>query len=87
MSDVRFDASGEALLTASFDGAVKVWGARDWRPLRTLKGHEGKVMAADFAHFSTATPRSAAAGGAKNWGVFSVGYDRTLKHWQSSNEP
>ena len=79
ISEARFDATGEALLTASFDGRVKVWGARDWRLLGDLSGHEGKVMAADFA-----CPPPAGGGGKKQWSLFSVGYDRTLKQWQNS---
>lgn len=46
VSEVRFlhRGLGEALLSTSFDGTVRVWGTRDWRKLADLSGHEGKVM-------------------------------------------
>jgi WD40 repeat protein len=55
------------LLTASFDGTIKIWAARDHRLLRSLVGHSGKVMAADF---SPGEQR-----------VASAGFDRTVKLW------
>ena len=55
------------LLTASFDGTIKIWAARDHRHLRSLAGHSGKVMAADF---SPGEQR-----------VVSAGFDRTVKLW------
>ncbi len=43
-----------------------MWGARDWRLLAELEGHEGKLMGCDWG-----------PGGS----VLSVGFDRTLKRW------
>ena len=40
-------ASGEVLVSASFDNSAKVWSTRDWSLLRTLSGHEGKVRERD----------------------------------------
>ena len=66
------------LLTASFDGVVKVYstvvGSGDinmacYSKVTSLRGHSGKVMAADFS------PREDA--------VISVGFDRTIKLWAS----
>jgi len=72
ISEARFDASGEMLLTCSFDGRARVWGTRDWRLLADLAGHEGKIMAGDWA------PRAAAGG---KHGIWTAGFDRTLKQW------
>jgi len=70
ISECKFDATGEALLTASFDGTARVWGCRDWRLLSTMAGHEGKVMAADW-NYATG-------------GVITAGFDRTIKQWDVS---
>ena len=68
VSEARFDPSGEALLTCSFDGKARVWACRDWRLLADLSGHEGKLMGGDWV------------GGARP-SVITAGYDRTLKQW------
>ncbi len=57
---------GEYLVSSSFDATVKVWSARDWKMLATLRGHEGKVMGA----------------GILNDGIVSCGFDKTLKIWK-----
>jgi len=75
ISDVRYSpGNGEAMLTTSFDGRLRIWGTRDYRLLTDLSGHEGKIMGADFAY---ANDQKSVAG------AFSVGYDRTLKSWGS----
>ena len=49
IADVRWaPASGEALVTAGFDGKCRVWRHRDWALLTDLKAHDGKCMACDF---------------------------------------
>ena len=73
MSDCRFSKSGELLLTSSFDGTIKIWGTRDWRILRILSGHDGKVMSADFSPIDEKH-------------IVSVGYDRTVKLWAHKDE-
>ena len=35
--------SGEYLLSASYDTTIKAWSARDFSPIATFRGHEGKV--------------------------------------------
>jgi tetratricopeptide (TPR) repeat protein len=42
--DVAFTPDGERLLTASFDGAVKIWDVRTGQPRRALPGHTGRVV-------------------------------------------
>jgi U4/U6 small nuclear ribonucleoprotein PRP4 len=51
VSSVRFQkADGHVLVTSSFDGTIKAWAAHTWMPLRTLGGHDGKVMTLDLTH-------------------------------------
>ena len=58
ISQVRYSKGGAMLLTASFDGVVKVYstvvGSGDinmacYSKVTSLRGHSGKVMAADFS--------------------------------------
>jgi U4/U6 small nuclear ribonucleoprotein PRP4 len=70
IGDVRWaPGTGEALATASFDGAVKVWCARDWSCLAELTAHDGKAMSVDFG-----PERDDGA-------LVSSGFDRTFKLW------
>lgn len=57
---------GEYLVSSSFDGTAKVWSARDWKMLATLRGHEGKV----------------AGVGILNDSIVTCGFDKTLKLWK-----
>lgn len=57
---------GEYLVSSSFDATAKVWSARDWKMLATLRGHEGKVMGAGILKDSIVT----------------CGFDKTLKVWK-----
>jgi U4/U6 small nuclear ribonucleoprotein PRP4 len=59
--------SGEFLVTASFDRSVKCWSARNYSLLRTLAGHEEKVMGLGI---SLDEKR-----------VVTCGFDRTWKVW------
>lgn len=73
VADVRFSpASGELLLTASYDASLKLWRSRDWTQLAKLEGHDGKVMAGDFARDERH--------------IVSCGFDRTFKVWAHENE-
>eukprot|EP00537_Pseudo-nitzschia_pungens_P007295 CAMPEP_0172368398 /NCGR_PEP_ID=MMETSP1060-20121228/26953_1 /TAXON_ID=37318 /ORGANISM="Pseudo-nitzschia pungens, Strain cf. cingulata" /LENGTH=548 /DNA_ID=CAMNT_0013092975 /DNA_START=85 /DNA_END=1731 /DNA_ORIENTATION=+ len=58
---------GEFLVSSSFDGTAKVWSARDWKLLTTLRGHEGKVMGTGLL---------------SDCGVVTCGFDKTLKLWK-----
>ena len=55
-------------MSAGYDKTVKLWSARNWQRLKTLTGHEDKVMGADVSPTGEGT-------------VASVGYDRTVKLW------
>jgi U4/U6 small nuclear ribonucleoprotein PRP4 len=61
--------SGEFLVTASFDGTVKVWSGRDCSLLNTLRGHDGKVVGLDVSSRDETT-------------FVTCGSDRTFKVWK-----
>ena len=66
---VKFEPeNGAFMMSAGYDKTVKLWSARNWQRLKTLAGHEDKVMSADVSPSGEGT-------------VASVGYDRTLKLW------
>ena len=73
VSDISFSkVSGEILVSSSYDGAVRVWRTRDWKMLKELRGHDGKVMSVDISgeerHIATS------------------GFDRTFKIWAHESE-
>ncbi|KAJ8687214.1 hypothetical protein QAD02_023008 [Eretmocerus hayati] len=68
ISDVRYQKEdGQYLVTASYDCTAKIWSNNTWQPLRTLSGHDGKIMSLDVSsdHKFIAT----------------TSYDRTFKLW------
>lgn len=38
---------GHYLATSSYDNTAKIWAHPGWTPLKSLTGHEGKVMCLD----------------------------------------
>ncbi len=69
VSNVAFERAGggDYLLTSSYDGSAKLWAARTWQPLHTLKGHDARLMGCDIS------PDGAM--------VATCSYDRTFKLW------
>ena len=66
---VQFEPSdGHYLVTAGYDKTAKVWSAADYKLLRTLAGHESRIMGADISPDGSNR-------------IATVGYDRTLKIW------
>ncbi|KAI9137114.1 WD40-repeat-containing domain protein [Paraphysoderma sedebokerense] len=61
--------SGLYLVSSSFDGTVKIWSEGDWKILKILEGHEGKIMSVDVSPDSKF--------------IASAAYDRTFKLWAS----
>ncbi len=43
------DGQGDFIITSSFDNTAKVWAHPGWTPLKTLAGHESKVMCVDLS--------------------------------------
>ena len=66
---------GECLASSSFDGTVKLWSARDWKPLNTLRGHAGQVSDLDFVPTNHSNKTTACQG------LVTCGFDKTLKYW------
>ncbi|KAI8427198.1 hypothetical protein MSG28_014801 [Choristoneura fumiferana] len=67
-SDVRYQKShGHFLLTTSYDKSGKLWSNPAWHPLRTLSGHDNKVMSGDISF--------------DNKYIATCSYDRTFKLW------
>lgn len=59
ISHVRYEpGAGRYLLSTSYDNRAKLWSMRDYSLLRTMEGHEGRIMCGDIAddgkHFATA---------------------------------
>ncbi|WP_156883542.1 NACHT and WD repeat domain-containing protein [Salipiger mucosus] len=46
--DLAFDASGDLLATATWDGSVHVFTTADWRPRKVLRGHELPLRSVAF---------------------------------------
>ncbi|XP_019643680.1 PREDICTED: U4/U6 small nuclear ribonucleoprotein Prp4-like [Branchiostoma belcheri] len=68
VSGLKYQGSeGQYLVTASFDCTAKVWAHPGWSPLKTLAGHEGKLMSIDISPDSKFIATSS--------------YDRTYKLW------
>ncbi|KAF6260005.1 WD40-repeat-containing domain protein [Scenedesmus sp. NREL 46B-D3] len=93
VSTVRWQpGSGHVLLTAGYDCQAKLWSSRDWKLLKVLAGHEGKIMAADMCPVYSGSGLSASSGGCGLGGgyealVSSVSYDRTIKVWAPEDVP
>ncbi|CAB1318693.1 unnamed protein product [Coregonus sp. 'balchen'] len=60
---------GHFLLTGAYDNTAKVWTHPGWSPLKTLAGHEGKVMGVDMSPDGQL--------------IATCSYDRTFKLWMS----
>jgi WD40 repeat protein len=44
VSRALFNAAGDRLVTASYDGSAKIWDARTGANLMTLAGHQGRIL-------------------------------------------
>jgi len=77
ITNLQYDnESSEILGSSRFDGTDKLWSGRDYRLLRTLEGHQGKVSDVAFDYGSeqgkkTRTPT-----------IASCGFDKTFKVWK-----
>jgi len=73
VSSVKFQPNhGNYLVTASFDGTAKIWAHPTWAPLRTLAGHESRVMGLDISPDLQY--------------IATCSYDRTYKLWVSEQQ-
>ncbi|PNF30966.1 U4/U6 small nuclear ribonucleoprotein Prp4 [Cryptotermes secundus] len=68
LSQVKYQyQGGNFVVTSSYDNTAKVWSNKTWQPLKTLSGHDGKVMCVDISPDSQFIATSS--------------YDRTFKLW------
>eukprot|EP00897_Mesotaenium_endlicherianum_P005154 jgi/Mesen1/4667/ME000241S03704 len=68
ISQLKYEPQdGHFLVTASYDNLARVWSGRDFKPVKTLAGHESKVMGVDIAPDGSF--------------ITTVSYDRTIKLW------
>lgn len=63
----NIDSNGSFLITSSYDNTVNIWSADNWIKVRSLQGHNDKVMSCDIS--SNASH------------IASSGWDRSLKLW------
>ncbi|KAG0572073.1 hypothetical protein KC19_VG065700 [Ceratodon purpureus] len=72
ISQVKYEPSeGYFLVTASFDNTVRIWSILDFKPVKTLVGHESKVAGVDVS--------------ADGSYIATVSHDRTIKLWSHYN--
>ncbi|XP_062515277.1 U4/U6 small nuclear ribonucleoprotein Prp4-like [Corticium candelabrum] len=68
VSHVKFQSGqGKYLVTSSYDNTAKIWSHPGWSPLKTLAGHESKVMCIDISLDEKF--------------IVTASYDRTFKLW------
>lgn len=72
VSDIKYQKNeGEYLVSASFDKTANIWSNKTWQPLKTLSGHDGKIMSLDISP--------------DNKFILTGSYDRTFKLWAPEN--
>lgn len=73
VSKIKFQpVHGNYLVTASFDSTAKIWAHPTWAPLKTLAGHESRVLGLDISPDLKFMATSS--------------YDRTFKLWVSEHD-
>ncbi|CAM6099642.1 unnamed protein product [Calypogeia fissa] len=73
ISQVKFEPSeGYFLATGSYDSTTRIWSGKDFKAVKTLAGHEGKIMGVDVM--------------ADGQYIATVSYDRTIKLWSHFNQ-
>jgi WD40 repeat protein len=73
MSSAAFNSDGARIVTASADGAARIWDVASGREIATLNGHDGAVT---FAAFSADDKR-----------VVTASQDKTARIWDVSSFP
>eukprot|EP01102_Stenamoeba_stenopodia_P015127 TRINITY_DN5120_c0_g1_i1.p1 TRINITY_DN5120_c0_g1~~TRINITY_DN5120_c0_g1_i1.p1 ORF type:complete len:532 (+),score=123.89 TRINITY_DN5120_c0_g1_i1:167-1762(+) len=64
--------NGSYLITSSFDKSCKIWSGKDWSLLKSLAGHEAKVMDVDISRDGES--------------IVSSSFDRTWKLWRPTSK-
>lgn len=63
----QLDTNGTFLASASYDGTVNIWSSDNWVKIKSLKGHNDKVMSCDIS--------------GDGCFIASSGWDRSVKLW------
>jgi WD40 repeat protein len=71
VTHAAFDAKGDHIVTASFDGTARVWSSRNGSQTAILKGHEDAVERADFSPDGSRVITAGRDGTARVWEVAS----------------
>jgi U4/U6 small nuclear ribonucleoprotein PRP4 len=66
------DSNGTFLVTSSYDGLVNIWSSDNWVKVKSLKGHNDKVLCCDINGSGSA--------------IVSGGWDRSVKLWKTESE-
>jgi len=66
------DSNGTFLVTSSYDGLVNIWSSDNWVKMKSLKGHNDKVLCCDINGSGSA--------------IVSGGWDRSVKLWKTETE-
>ena len=75
---VAFSPDGKILVSASWDGTIKLWDTKSWRELRTLAGHGWGVYNAVFSPDGKQLASASRDGTVKIWNVATGANTRTL---------
>ncbi|GAQ77709.1 U4/U6 small nuclear ribonucleoprotein PRP4 [Klebsormidium nitens] len=73
ITQVKYEPSqGYFLVTSSHDNTARIWSGKDFKPVKTLAGHEGKILDVDIS--------------AEGQYITTAAYDRTIKLWAPDHE-
>jgi U4/U6 small nuclear ribonucleoprotein PRP4 len=71
---VKYEPSqGYFLVTSSHDNTARIWSGKDFKAVKTLAGHEGKILDVDVS--------------SEGEYITTAAYDRTIKLWAPEPEP
>jgi U4/U6 small nuclear ribonucleoprotein PRP4 len=71
VSQVKFaPRDGAYLATSSYDATAALWSAQDYKPIKTLDGHDSTVTGLDIS--------------GDGQQIVTVSHDRTIKMWSCS---
>ncbi len=78
ITDIAYSPDGAQLATASLDGTIRIWNARDGSPSRVIEGHSAGVRSIDFSPDGTRLASGSDDRTAKLWNVADGSLERTL---------
>lgn len=89
ITSLAFTPDSRTLAVSGYSRGVRLWDVASRRPIRTLVGHTGAVMAVAYAPTSRQLPKAAPASSSfsrpKGGLLATAGGDRTVKLWDTSS--